>query len=147
MKIDIQDIAEVLKARAFPAPVITEIMDQLQTKAEDSKADRETGTKAKNQLVIIASDPEGTLKGKELVGWVVQMAEEESPATALDRLNLAVQAFNQSKKGRRHPVASVGEAMENVARKYLKEQGLTVKTKTATYILPTDNRLREPRTA
>jgi hypothetical protein len=75
------------------------------------------------------------------VGWVLQIPEDESVATALERVYRGCYDFNASKKGRLMPVKTVGEAFENVAAKYFKEADVWVKTKTPVLVVRTDNEI------
>jgi hypothetical protein len=71
----------------------------------------------------------------------VQIPEEESPATTLDRIYRGAYDFNCSKKGRMLPAKTVGDALENVPAKYFKEAELWVKTKVPVLAIRTDNQI------
>ena len=87
-------------------------------------------------------DPHGALPaGVDFTGWVLQIPENESPATTLDRVQRAAYEFNTTKKGRLLPVKTIGEAVENVPAKHFKETEVWVKTKTPILIVRTDNEL------
>ena len=94
----------------------------------------------KKQLCILVSDPAGIIK-TDLVGWVVQLPEEESPATIEERIFRAAYDFNATKRGQQHPVQTVGEAMESVGAKQFKEARIWVKTKTPVLIVTTRNEI------
>jgi hypothetical protein len=72
---------------------------------------------------------------------MLQLAENESVATACERLCRAAYAFNATKRGRLLPVQTIGEAIENVPGKFFKEVDLWVRTKTPVFVLRTDNQL------
>ena len=76
-----------------------------------------------------------------LVGWVLQIPENESVATTQDRILRGAYDFNASKKGRLLPVKTIGEALESVPAKFFKEADLWVKTKTPVLVLRTDNEI------
>ena len=77
--------------------------------------------------------------GKDLTGWVVQIAEDASPYSTTDRIFKGAYDFNASKKGRLLPVKSVGEALESASAKYFRESELWVKTKLPVAVVVTDN--------
>jgi hypothetical protein len=95
----------------------------------------------KKQFCILVSDTKGELEGKDLVGWVLQIPEEDSPATVTDRITKAAYEFNQSPKGRRLPVKTIGEACESVSGKFFKDQKAWVKTKVPVLLITTDNKI------
>ena len=95
----------------------------------------------KKQWVILVSDPENRLPKDDFVGWVLQIPEDESPATTQDRIFRSVYDFNATKRGRLLPVNTVGEALENVPAKQFKEADLWPKTKTPVLVLRTDNQI------
>jgi hypothetical protein len=144
IKIDINEVAQQLKSNKIAPEVTRRIIEALNHKVAEAKAEKgETAPKSKQQYVILLSDPEGLLKGKDFVGWVAQINEEEAPQTALERVKRAAHAFNGSRKGRLVPVNTVGEACENVSRKYLKVENVMVKTKIPVLAQVTDNTLGE----
>jgi hypothetical protein len=78
---------------------------------------------------------------QDLVGWVVQIPENASPFSTMDRVFKASYDFNASKKGRLLPVKTVGEALESASAKYFKEAELWVKTKLPVAVVVTDNQI------
>jgi hypothetical protein len=115
------------------------VLDDIRKAAAEEKADRkETATKTKHDFAFLALDPEGLLaKGTALQGFVFQIEKDGDPTTLLDRVKAAATEFNNTKKGRRVPVSTVPEAVENVAAKFWKSQPgriTRVKTKTPVYL-------------
>lgn len=147
-KIALTDVAQTLKTHKLEPSVVREILEELSQLASDAEADKaEPAPRTKQQFVVVVADKERKLRAEALTGWVVQIPEEAAPPSVIDRINEAAHAFNASKKGRLLPVKSIGEAFESVKRRFLKEAGITVKTKTPIYLIPTDNVLTEPPTA
>ena len=107
--------------------------------APDSDEPKEPAIK--KQFVILVSDPLGKLAGLDFVGWVLQIAENESPQTAEQRIHRAAYEFNTTKRGRLLPVQTIGEACENVKAKHFKEQEVWVKTKTPVLVCVTNNEI------
>jgi hypothetical protein len=107
--------------------------------AEDSDESEEDGTpKPKFQNVILVSDPKGIIN-EDLVGWILQMPEDEDLQDITENLKKAAYNFNASKKGNKYPVTSIGSAIEAVPNKFLKPYNIKRKTKEPVFIVTTDN--------
>jgi hypothetical protein len=119
-----QDILERIKA------------EELKLKAEDEK---EKAPRVKNQFVILVSDPEGRFEGVDAVGWVFQMPEDDAVQTLQGKILKSIGDFNQTKKGRRMPAATMGDAIESIPAKIFKEHGISAKTKQPVLLLTTPN--------
>lgn len=140
-KVDLDLIAEVLKSNEIDPQVVSKIMHQIEEEirreAEINEATKEPPVK--KQFVIVLSDPRNEVPVDDLVGWVVQLQEMDSPLTTMERIKKSAYEFNNSKKGRKYPVNSIGEACEAVPAKFLKEQNIAIKTKLPVTIVRTDN--------
>lgn len=146
MKVSVSQVAEILKAHKEITPAtLREIVEELNEVIEPVDGEVKP-PKAKQQLVALIADADGLIK-RDLTGWVLQIPEDSSPASVLDRVMKAAHDFNASKRGRLLPVKSVGEAFEAIPRRFFKEAELTVKNKTPIYFLRTDNKLGEAPTA
>lgn len=145
MKASIETVHEVLTNEKLEPDqiniILKRIEEQAAAEAEAAKADREPTQK--KQFVIIISDPNGTLPDVEYVGWVAQIPEDDPTSDTLDRLIRATYEFNISKKGRKYPCKTVGEACEAVGARFLKEQGIAIKNKVPVTIVRTDNKIPE----
>lgn len=139
-KIEINQVAEILKRNKVDPALLRQVVQEMNTLAQ-AGAEEEKPPAVKKQFVIIVSDPEGRFPKYDFAGWVVQIPEEESPATALERIFRATYDFNATKKGRLLPPKTVGEALENVPAKNFKEVEVWVKTKTPVLVLSTDNEI------
>ncbi len=142
-KIDTDQVAMILNQNQLDPPVVERIMNDIQRQIEEEQQQKEEEKtpKKKRQFVILLSDPDGALPKKDIVGWVVQIPEEESPLTAPERIQRAAYDFNASPRGRKLPALSIGEALESVGPKFFKEQEIAVKTKVPVLALRTDNKL------
>ena len=144
MKTDIETVQEVLESSELEPElaqkILKQIEDQTELEAEEAKAERVPAQK--KQFVLLVSDPNGTIQ-TDLVGWAVQIPEDDAPATVTDRLIRAAYEFNISKKGRRNPVKTVGETCESVGASYFNEQALWVKNKVPVKVITTDNKIPE----
>lgn len=139
MNIEIQFLAAVLKKNNIDPDKIREIIDDLSH--DLSTEGDEKSPAVKKQYVILVSDPNGVMPADDLVGWVLQIPEDDSPVTTLERIYRAAYEFNCTKRGRMLPAKTVGDAIENVPAKHFKEAEAWIKTKTPVLILKTDNQI------
>ncbi|MDD2765720.1 MAG: hypothetical protein PHE83_17295 [Opitutaceae bacterium] len=140
-KIEICKVAEVLQKNHIEPAVLRRIIEEINLVVQPDPAEEAAPPPAKKQWVILISDPDQRLPKDDFTGWVLQIPESESPATTLDRIFRGAYDFNASKRGRLLPVTTVGEAIENVPAKHLKEAEVWVKSKTPVLMLRTDNRI------
>ena len=139
-KIDIELVKMVLTRNELETRLVAGIIQELQQE-NAADADDEKEKPVKKQWVVVVYDPEGELEGKEFTGTVVQIPEDESVYTAVERLHRAGYEFNTTKKGRRMPVKTVGEVCEHVPARIAKEQGIWIKHREPCFLLPTDGLL------
>ena len=142
-KVELELVERILKRADLGNKVLTEILGELQTAIrEEAEINDEPKTvPTKKQFVVLAADSDGVLAEKELMGWVLQMPEDEPMQSVAEKISRVAKAFNLSKKGRRYPVETVGETCESVPSKIFKEQKLWLKTKEPVLIVPIDNDL------
>lgn len=140
-KIEVNTVAEILKKNAIDPAVLRRVVEEMNLAVQPEGGDEEKPPAVKKQFVILVSDPDGKLPKHDFVGWVLQIPEDESVATTQERIFRGCYDFNASKKGRLMPVKTMGEALENVPAKYLKEADVWVKTKTPVLVLKTDNEI------
>ncbi len=141
-KVDLDLLQFVLEKNSVDARLSAQILSDIQEQIKLEKMEAEEREPAvKKKYVFVASDPEGVLDGKELVGWVVQIPEDQSEFSVEERIFAATCEYNRSKKGHREPAKTVGEACERVPAKLFREQKIWVKNKEAAYLLPVSNAL------
>lgn len=138
-KIEISQVAEILKRHKIDPSLLREIVQELNEVTAPAADDELKPPAPKKQFVVLLSDRDGQLPKKDLTGWVVQIPENASPFSTTDRIFKGAYDFNASKKGRLLPVKSVGEALESAGAKYFKESELWVKTKMPVAVVVTDN--------
>lgn len=111
---------------------------------EDAEAENETDSegsdepKLKKQYGILVSDKDGVIK-TNLVGWIFQMPENEDTRDVVEHIKKAAYNFNASKKGRKYPVNTIGQAIEGVGNKFFKPYNVSLKTKEPILVITTDN--------
>ncbi len=138
-KIEVNQVAEILKKHKLEPALLREIVQEMNEAAQPAADEDLKPPPPKKQFVVLLSDPAGKLPAKDLTGWVVQIPESASPYSTTDRVFKGAYDFNASKKGRLLPVKSVGEALESASAKYFKESELWVKTKLPVAVVVTDN--------
>lgn len=140
-KIDINQVAEIMKRNAVEPETLRQIVAEMQAVVQP-ELDEEKPPPVKKQFCILVSDPEERLPADtEFAGWVLQIPESESAQSTEERIRRAAYEFNATKRGRMLPSSTVGEAIENVAAKHFKEAEVWVKTKTPVLMLRTNNKI------
>lgn len=140
-KIDVNKVAEILKKNHVDPAVLRRVVEEMNLAVQPDPGEGDQPPPVKKQFVILVSDPSGKMPRADLVGWVLQIPENESPASVQERMLKGVYDYNASKKGRLHPAKTVGDAVENVPGKFFREAELWVKTKTPVIVLRTDNEI------
>ncbi len=139
-KIDVNKAAEILKKNHLDPVLLRRIIEEMNLAVQpDPTGEGEEAPKSKKQFVILVSDPKGLMPKADLTGWVLQIPEEESPATTQDRIIKGAYDYNATKKGRLYPAKTLGEAIESVPAKLFKEADVWVKTKEPVLVLRTNN--------
>jgi hypothetical protein len=140
-KIDVNKVAEILKKNHIDPAVLRRVVEEMNLAVQPDPGEGDLTPPIKKQFVILASDPEGRIPKADFTGWVLQIPENESPASTQERIFKGAYDYNASKKGRLYPAKTVGDAVENVPGKFFKEAELWVKTKTPVLVLRTDNEI------
>ena len=140
-KIDVNKVAEILKRNHIDPAVLRRVVEEMNLAVQADPAEGDQPPPVKKQFIILVSDPEETMPKGDLTGWVLQIPEDQSPASVRERLFKGAYDYNASKKGRLYPAKTVGDAVENVPSKFFREAELWVKTKTPVVVLRTDNEI------
>ena len=139
-KADIDLVKLMLKRNEIDSNKINKIIQEINSEIE-AQQEEEKPKPVKKQYVVLASDPEGKLKGVELTGWVLQIPEDETPFKAFESLKKSAYDFNSTPKGRKLPLETIGEACECVSAKIAKENELWIKTKHPIFIQSIENKI------
>ena len=140
-KIDVNKVAEILKKNHIDPAVLRRVVEEMNLAVQPDPGDGDQAPPVKKQFVILVSDPNEKLPKVDFTGWVLQIPEDESPASVQERLLKATYDYNASKKGRLYPAKTVGDAIEAVPAKLFRESELWVKTKEPVIVLRTDNEI------
>jgi hypothetical protein len=140
-KIDVNKVAEILKKNHIDPAVLRRVVEEMNLAVQTDPGEGDQPPPVKKQFIILVSDPSGKMPKGDLTGWVLQIPENESPASVEERLLKGAYDYNASKKGRLYPAKTVGDAVENVPGKFFRDVELWVKTKTPVIVLRTDNEI------
>lgn len=141
MKVSTDLVSEIIKRHVSEPKLLSDILHDIQAEIQAGESDEEKPPAVKKQFVILVSDPNGVMPDVDLVGWVVQIPEMDSPVTVTERICRASYDFNASRRGRKNPVTSIGEACEAVPAKHFKEAGVAIKTKIPVGVIVTNNQI------
>jgi len=139
-KVDVELVKLILQRNELDIRTVSRIMDDIEVELRN-KADEDKPPPVKKQWCMLISDPENSLAGKDYTGWVVQIPENDSPATTKERIINAAYDFNTSPKGQRMPVQTIGETCEVVPAHFFREHEAWLKTKIPVLLLTTDNKI------
>jgi hypothetical protein len=140
-KIDVNKVAEILKKHHIEPGVLRRVVEEMNLVVQPDPGESDTPPPVKKQFAILISDPSGRLPRGDFTGWVLQIPENESPASIRERVLKGTYDYNASKKGRLYPAKTVGDALEDVPARYFRDAELWVKTKTPVVVLRTDNEI------
>jgi hypothetical protein len=122
-KVSIEEVIESLQRVAKLDPkVLIAVENDLEKKVEEIAADKEPGTKTRNQHVIVLLDPEGHVKG-DVTGYVTQFPADQDAGTALDKLHKAAYEFNASPKRKGQAITNLGD-IGRAKRRHFKDSGI-----------------------
>jgi len=132
-------IEKILDLLSDAAVQVDEAKQAEEPEASDTNETEESDEpKIKKQFGILVSDKDGVIK-QDLVGWVFQMPENEDTRDVVELIKKAAYNFNASKKGRKYPVNTIGQAIEGVGSKFFKPYNVSLKTKEPVLVITTDN--------
>jgi len=140
-KVDLDLVKFILQRNDIDVRKVNTIIEDIEQELKVIQEENPPAPRVSKQFLILVSDPEGKIPSTDFTGWVFQMPEEDSPAVLESQIQKAAYDFNQTPKGRRLPVRTIGEACEAVPARIFKEHQLWVKTKEPVLILKTDNRI------
>ena len=134
----VEIVQKVLKENGIDVRLAAEILNQIREVVAEEAVEREKP--AKKQHLVLVSEPEGGLP-KDLVGWVVQILEDDDPREASQKITEVAGVFNGTPKGQRLPVASFGDACQSLPTKLLKENNVWIKTREPVRVIAVKNSL------
>ena len=142
-KVSLDLVKEVLQRNGVDARKLAEMLNEMKREAEADAVEREK--QVKKHHVVLVSSPDGGLPD-DLVGWVVQVPEDDNPKVAVERIKATAERFNASPRGKKLPLSSFGDACQSLPTKQLKENQVWVKTREPVRVLPIGNAWKRART-
>ena len=139
-KVDLELVKMVMQRNEIDIRLVSQVIEDINAEITTADDEDKKLPPVKKQFVIMISDPAGELAGKDYVGWVFQIPEDDSPFTTAQRIQKSANEFNITPKGRRMPVKTVAEVCEHVGIRITKEQKLWIKTKEPVYVLRTNGK-------
>ena len=97
-KIEVSKVAEILKKNSIEPSVLRRVMEEMNLVVEPDPGDDDKPPAVKKQFVILVSDPDNKFPKTDFAGWVLQIPETESVATAQERIFRGAYDYNASKK-------------------------------------------------
>jgi hypothetical protein len=142
-KVEVDLVAAVLQDNQFEEDVVMKVVRQLNRAADKLAAEAEATKEpsVKKQFVVLVFDPHGDLPDEDMVAAVLQIPENDNPATVTERLIKAAHHYNTTRRGRKFPAKTIAEACEVVGGKIMKEHKVFVKTKLPVSAIKTDNQV------
>ena len=140
-KIDLELVKVVLQRSELDAKKIAQIIEDITFESKAQEAEKEKEPQVKKQYVVVVSDPYGKFTDADYTGWVVQIPEDENPATALERIHLGSYDYNLTPKGRRMPLKTIAEACEFGSAKIFKEHKVWISRALRVLIVRTNNKI------
>lgn len=122
------------------ADIIKDNMKPEEQLSDNKNNEKNNEPKTKKDYIILLSDPSEKIKD-EYLGWSFQIDEDQNPGELVDKIKMTASDFNNSKKGQKIPVNTIGETIQNVPVKFFKEHKIYPKHKEPVYICITNNKL------
>lgn len=143
MKIDINEIPRILLEYKIDQNTVQKVSDKIREIAEDNTPEKGVASpRSKYKHLILVSDPENKFAGIDNIpAWVLKIKEEEDHNKVLDRIKNGIKQFCLSRKGRKHPIKTIGEGIQVVGSRFFKPEKNPIVTKEPVIILVTDNKL------
>lgn len=138
MNVDL-DLVKVSLERNLSENEAKRILRDLLDAVNERDQKKELRDKEKKQFVVFVDDKDGSLAGKEMLGWVVQVPINDNPADALEKLRNAANEFNANSPRRKFDLSNVAEACRYLPGKYQKPSKIFVKSKDRVFIAPVNN--------
>ncbi|GHB94763.1 hypothetical protein [Cerasicoccus arenae] len=140
-KVDIDLVKMVMTRTGMDVRTVAQVIEEINQELKAQVDEEDKPPPIKKQFVMMVSDPDGKLEGLDLVGWVLQIPEEDSPYVSEERLFRCAYEYNMTKKGRRMPVKTIGEACEFTPARIAKEQKVWIKNKEPVLLVRTGGKV------
>ena len=140
MKID-KDIVEQVLCDYIDMATRIKIINDIEREVEQNKPEREKNPKKQFVGIAVTDNPDF----EEVPFFLVQIEEGDDHNTIVDRITHATAEHNNTPKGEKFPIDTLGGALQETKRKFITEKKVWVKTKEPVIIVRTDtNKLTFP---
>lgn len=135
MKVNLDTVDMVLTQHEVDPNLRAKVLADIEAETKLEKVEREP--RIKQQYVIVAISENKDIP--ETPMFIVQIPESDDPNDILSAIEAASKEFNTTPKGMKKPVTKVGDAFDTVQAKFFKANRISVKTKSPTFTIITDN--------
>jgi hypothetical protein len=143
MKIDIEEVISALQVAKIDKTQQGTVLNYLQDVAKEIEAQKQAEKlpNKKNEWgVILFSNVEG-LKDDNFTAAIYQIPVGADHGLVLGKVSQAARDQVLAAKRKKYPISTMGEAVVNVKRKFLKEKNVNIKTKQTVRVLVSNNQL------
>lgn len=136
MKVPIEIVAAAMKQEGIAPEIVIKVVEALNEEASETT---ERKKPIKKQFVVVLYDKDGKVPKEDFTASIVQIPEEDSPASTLERIYRTAYDFNCTRRGRTLPYVSVGETLQNASSQGAALHELWIRTKTPVLVVKCDN--------
>ena len=116
-------------------------LSEIEIQSMENKPEREKNPKKQSVVIAVTDNPEF----EEVPLFWVQIEEGDDHNTIIDRITHATAEHNNTPKGEKFPIDTLGGALQETKRKFITEKKVWVKTKEPDIIVRVDtNKLTFP---
>lgn len=143
IKLAIEDVMGALQEAKIPKEQQGAVLNYLQQVAQEEQAQKEENKlpKQKNEFGVILFDADGVVAGKEFTAAVYQIPQGDDHNLVLGKISQAAREQVAAAKRKKYPINTIGEAIQNVKRKFIKDLNVNLKTKNPVRVLVSNNKL------
>jgi hypothetical protein len=140
MKID-KDIVEQVLCDYIDMATRVKIINDIEREVEQNKPEREKNPKKQFVAIAVTDNPDF----EEVPLFIAQIEEGDDHNTIVDRITHATAEHNNTPKGQKFPIDTLGGAMQETKRKFITEKKVWIKSKEPVIIVRSnDNKLNFP---
>lgn len=138
--LNLEDITEGLIQAGLDLPTRTKAIKELEKIEAEKKADRAGSgpAKSKKQYVIALRGPK-SLESQISAGYIVQVSDTYNPDNLVSDMVAAGKDHDMNTKKKANFTETWIKFFEKIKRKFIKEKGILVKTKTAVRVVFLEN--------
>lgn len=139
MKISIEELNQILAETKVDPETAQKIVSEAEALVEEKKSETSGEKKTKNQFIVVAVGADEDTKLFDATLHLVQVPSSKNQDELEGDIELAIKAFNGTKKGSKKPIKFFAEAFEIMPRRHFKEIGIQAKTKSPVIAIKTKN--------